>query len=96
MTLDTVDLPMRKLNDSDCWESPVARYLKVIASFSFEDIGARPLTFSRFLFVWDLALFEVVNAGDQNAQVSFSKTYNQQIGKRNTIYWVSGITENKR
>ena len=52
--------------------------------------------FSRFLFVWDLALFEVVNAGDQNAQVSFSKTYNQQIGKRNTIYWVSGITENKR
>lgn len=52
--------------------------------------------FSRFLFVWDLALFEVVNADDQNAQVSFSKTYNQQIGKRNTIYWVSGITENKR
>ena len=58
MTLDTVDLPMRKLNDSDCWESPVARYLKVIASFSFEDIGAHPLTFPPFSlclgssFVW--------------------------------------------
>ena len=32
--LDSVDLPIRNGKDWDCWESPVARYLRVTMSLS--------------------------------------------------------------
>ena len=37
--VDIVDLPIRNANDCDCWESPVARYLKVTINFSAAEIG---------------------------------------------------------
>ena len=40
--VETVERPILKLNDSDCWELPAARYLNVKASFSLELIGFLP------------------------------------------------------
>ena len=39
----TIDLPIRKLNESDACDSPVARYLSVTANFNEGDKGSRKL-----------------------------------------------------
>ena len=43
--MQTVDLPTLKVTDSDCWEFPDAKYLKVITSLSAGDIASLLLHF---------------------------------------------------
>ena len=41
--LEIVALPILNVKDCDCWESPVARYLKVTINLSAAGIGFRDL-----------------------------------------------------